>query len=58
MDNELLMMLERIAIALEKQNQLMEVQELRQRKLDGATYENLKAASKPVKGDSRRNTQL
>lgn len=57
MDNELLMMLERIAIALEKQNQLMEMQELRQRKLDSATYESLKA-SKPVKVDPRRNTQL
>lgn len=43
MNDEMLMVLERIASALEKQNQLMESQELRQRKLDKATYESLKS---------------
>jgi hypothetical protein len=37
--------LERIAVALEKQNQLMEAQEMRQRKLDRANFESLKKAS-------------
>jgi len=43
MNDEMLMVLERIASALEKQNELMEAQDLRQRKLDKATYENLKS---------------
>jgi hypothetical protein len=43
MNDEMLMVLERIASALEKQNELMEAQELRQRKLDKATYESLKS---------------
>jgi hypothetical protein len=47
-NNEMLMVLERIASALEKQNQLMEIQELRQRKLDNATYESIKVDSKKV----------
>jgi|GEM_PF-1966899 hypothetical protein len=48
MNDEMLMILERIASALERQNQLMENQELRQRKLDRATYENLKVDAKKV----------
>lgn len=48
MNDEMLMVLERIASALERQNQLMENQELRQRKLDRATYENLKVDAKKV----------
>jgi len=48
MNDEMLMILERIASALERQNQLMENQELRQRKLDRATYENLKVYAKKV----------
>lgn len=48
MNDELLQVLERIASALETQNKLMEAQELRQRKLDLATYENLKIDAKKV----------
>jgi len=40
--------LERIASALEKQNEILQVQEMRQRKLDKATYENLKVDLKKV----------
>lgn len=47
MNDELLMVLERIASALEKQNQLLEVQELRQRKIDHATYESLNKVKWP-----------
>lgn len=48
MNEELLMVLERIASALEKQNQMMEIQELRQRKIDNATYESIKVDPKKV----------
>mgnify|MGYP001136514436 CR=1 FL=1 len=44
--NELKMVLERIASALEKQNDLMEKRDLRQRKIDSMTYEGLKQAKK------------
>lgn len=42
----MLMVLERIASALEKQNELLENRDLRQRKLDSMTYEGLKKAQK------------
>jgi len=48
MNDELMMVLERIASALEKQNEILQVQEMRQRKLDKATYENLKVDPKKV----------
>lgn len=48
MNDELMMVLERIASALEKQNEILQVQEMRQRKLDKATYENLKVDLKKV----------
>jgi len=46
MDNNLQQVLERIALALEKQNELLEKKDLRQRKIDAAQFEGLKKAKK------------
>lgn len=44
MNDTTLQLLERIATALERKNELLEAQEMRQRKLDIATYESMKAS--------------